>query len=98
MEAKVNLYEKISIDRLVEMMDCKENVQIIDVRQADYDGGHLRGSIHIPFHKFTQEKAEELVKLQRRKISYFYACTLKSNLPHLHLPTLGCDVNIIRIT
>merc|ERR1719285_1244756 len=56
-------FEWISIDYLLVMREHSDEVQIIDLRtHSEFYGGHLRGSIHIPFDKFTEEKAEELVK------------------------------------
>jgi len=79
MHVKMNLIneimiEKITIDQLVEMMERHEKVQIIDVRQADWEGGHLRGAMHIPFDKFTDEKAMELVKLLIEKKDIVFLC------------------------
>ena len=62
------------------MTERPEKVQIIDLRQADYVGGHLRGSMHIPYDKFTEQKAEELVKLLVGKKDIVFLCMYSKTL------------------
>ena len=70
-----NLYEKISVDYLLEMMEHQEEVQMIDVRtQSEFYGGHLQGSIHIPFDKLTEDIVEELVKRLADKKDIVFIC------------------------
>jgi rhodanese-related sulfurtransferase len=41
--------DEINVEKLKNMLDQKENFNLIDVRElAEYERGHIEGSIHIP--------------------------------------------------
>jgi glyoxylase-like metal-dependent hydrolase (beta-lactamase superfamily II)/rhodanese-related sulfurtransferase len=43
--------ERITVERLAELADADEELQIIDVRElAEYQAGHIPGSISVPWH------------------------------------------------
>merc|ERR1719494_793953 len=86
-----HLLEKITIDSLVEMMQRHEKVQIIDVRQADYEGGHLWGTMNIPYDKFTEEKAEELVEVLQDKKDIVFLCMYSKQ------PAPSCAIRYARM-
>lgn len=47
------LYIEITGQQLKELLQSTDNVLVVDVRNEDYEGGHIRNSINIPF---TSEK------------------------------------------
>lgn len=50
-----------------------EHIAIIDVREADYVTGRVKGSLHYPFHKLT-EHLPELVAMAATKRTIIFHC------------------------
>jgi hydroxyacylglutathione hydrolase len=47
----VGRIERIRVDDLPKRMDDDANLQVLDVReQAEWDEGHIPGSVHVPYH------------------------------------------------
>eukprot|EP00761_Pharyngomonas_kirbyi_P013347 gb/GECH01013375.1/.p1 GENE.gb/GECH01013375.1/~~gb/GECH01013375.1/.p1 ORF type:complete len:160 (+),score=44.38 gb/GECH01013375.1/:1-480(+) len=64
---------KIGADTLIQGLENNpDEWLIIDVRDVDFDGGHIPSCLHIPFSEFEQHLNEVLEQCQERKHVVFY--------------------------
>ncbi|KAG2374610.1 hypothetical protein C9374_010629 [Naegleria lovaniensis] len=61
-------FKKIDVQTFASMIG-KESVLIIDVRDEDYEGGHVKGSLHLDFSNFEQVHLPTLIKTCKEKSS-----------------------------
>eukprot|EP01101_Sappina_pedata_P004386 TRINITY_DN1840_c0_g1_i1.p1 TRINITY_DN1840_c0_g1~~TRINITY_DN1840_c0_g1_i1.p1 ORF type:complete len:189 (-),score=81.80 TRINITY_DN1840_c0_g1_i1:111-677(-) len=64
-------FVKIAIDTIATQLNSPDLV-LIDVRDADYEGGHIPGSINVPFESFDSKVDELVEKYGKAKSVVFY--------------------------
>ena len=70
------LFTKLDLDHLSRMIN-DPSVALIDVRDDDFVGGHIKGAIHASFGDFEQKHAQNLVNQlvkQQGKKSIVFTC------------------------
>lgn len=65
------IYQKISAEDLKAKMDSGDDIIIIDVRKLDeFEAGHIKGAINIPYRTISSEPPEELDDIDAEIIVY----------------------------
>lgn len=67
----------------------KEKLVIVDVREEDFIGGHIKGALHIPSYQLPSDILNLVQKTRNAKEVVFY-CSLSQKRYHLFL----CNENI----
>ena len=80
-----------------ETRDGKLSAMLVDVRsKADYDKGHIKGAIHIPFGQLTDRK--QLHKLRKEQVYLYSESEAVSHQAALLLRMLGINATPVNST
>lgn len=83
------MYTKINIQTAKSMLDVDPNIIVIDVRtQEEYEGGHIPGSISIPYEEIPI-KVPRLIRNRDAKIFVNCSSGFRSKIASLSLIKLG---------
>lgn len=60
---------------LLEQPDAASAVRVVDVRDSDFEGGHIRGATHIPAHQFLANAGAYATRWrgEQRVVFHWYA-------------------------
>lgn len=88
-QSTVNSYEQISQDEAKRIMDEESDYIIIDARdQSEYDEGHIKGAIVIPYTEIEQ-KAEEMLPNKDQLILVYCRSGRRSKIAAQSLANMG---------
>lgn len=83
------MYIKINMQTAKSMLDVDPNIIVIDVRtQEEYEGGHIPGSILIPYEEIPA-KAPRMIRNRDAKIFVYCSSGFRSKISSLSLLKLG---------
>jgi len=66
------------LSTLLEQPDAASAVRVVDVRDSDFEGGHIRGATHIPAHQFLANAGAYATRWrgEQRVVFHWYAAVL----------------------
>ena len=88
-EGKVMVYEEISQEEAKDIMDTRDDIVILDVREQDeYDAGHIPGAVLLPYTR-VDELAESMLPDKDRTILVYCRTGRRSKIAAQSLAELG---------
>ena len=72
-----------------DVKDIPLHFQIVDVRDDDFEGGHIKGAINVPYHQFS-DRVTTLVDELEGKDAVIFHCALSQQRGPSVLPKTDC--------